>query len=77
MNSKRPALARKVVTLNISSHVFTLNHFISSASYATSFLEEFGFLIIPTVILKKKKNCDFLTFRLVVVEFFLYVYLYH
>ena len=54
MNSKRPALARKVVTLNISSHVFTLNHFISSASYATSFLEEFGFLIIPTVFLKKK-----------------------
>ena len=76
MNSKRPALARKVMTQNISSHMFTLNLFISSASYATSFLEEFGFLIIPTVILKKN-FCDFLTFRLVVVEFFLYIYLYH
>lgn len=73
MSSRRPALARKVMTQEISSQMFTLIYFISSANYATSFLEEFGFLIIPTVILKK--NCDFLTFRLVVVDFFLHIYL--
>ena len=76
MSSRRPASARKVMTQEISSQMFTLIYFISSASHATSFLEEFGFLIIPTVIFKKKKNCDFLTFRLVVVEFFLHIHLY-
>ena len=51
--SSRPALARTVMTQEISSQMFTLIYFISSANYATSFLEEFGFLIMPTVIFKK------------------------
>ena len=41
--SKRPALARKAMTQEISSYMFILNYYIASVSHVTPFLEEFGF----------------------------------